>query len=256
MRIITLLTDWRKDDYYKAVLKATIYSQVSDVQFVDISHQVDLFHIPKASFLLSSAVHQFPKGSIHLFGIQSVGSDTPRVIVGKINDQYIIANDNGIFEALNLPFDQLRAINVPVSNFPMVENFAPIAIDLIQGKPLVEIGDEIEKAMAFKMLEATVEEDRIICPVTYIDSYGNLMLNLQKSFFEKHRKERRFDILINSFKYKTSKIHQHYNEVPKSEIFSIFNSAGWLEIGMRMANISQVLNLSEKSNIIIKFYND
>jgi len=70
------------------------------------------------------------------------------------------------------------------------------------------------------------------------------------------RKSRRFEIFINSMKYKTNRIHKDYSEVPKSEIFSLFNSAGWLEIGMRMANISQILNLNEKSNIMIKFYDE
>lgn len=250
------MTDWQKDDYYKAVTKATILSQVSDVQFIDISHKVNTFHILQAAFLLNSAVHQFPKGTIHLFGIQTVDSDNPKVIIGKFNDQYIIANDNGIFDALNINFDELIAVNVPISNFPIAENFAPIATKIIQGIPLDKIGNKIEKTQGFRTVQVSIEESSLSCPITYIDSYGNLILNIREDFFEEHRKGRKFDILINSFKYKTNTIHQHYNQVPKTEIFAIFNSSGWLELGMRMANISQILNLSEKSNIIIKFYDD
>ncbi len=201
-------------------------------------------------------MHQFPKGTIHFFGIQTVASDNPKVIIGKFNEQYVIANDNGVFDVLNIDFDELVSVDVPISTFPIADNFAPIATKIIQGITLDKIGSKIEETKKFRTVQASVEGNSISCPVTYIDSYGNLILNIRESFFEDQRKGRNFDILINSFKHKTNTIHQHYNQVPKTEIFAIFNSAGWLELGMRMANISQILNLSEKSNIIIKFYED
>ena len=253
MHIITLLTDWQNDDYYKAVAKATVLSKVSDVQFIDITHQAQTYHISKAAFVLESAVRQFPEGTIHFFGIQTVDSGAPRVIVGKFNNQFIIASDNGIFDLLNLNFDELIAVNVPISNFPVAENFAPIAVKIIEGQKLEDIGDVIENTLKFKIAEPIFEDHKITSAVKYIDSYGNLIIGIQKDLFEEKRKGRNFKILINSFKYQTNKISEHYNQVPKSEIFAIFNSAGWLEIGMRMSNISQILNLSEKSSIIIMF---
>jgi len=254
MRIITLLTDWHNDDYYKAIVKAKLLSQVSDVQFVDVTHKAEHYHISKAAFLLESAISQFPKGTIHFFGIQTVSIDLSKVIVGKYNDQYVIANDNGIFNVLNLRFDELISVNFEISNFPVADCFVPIAIDIHKGKALTEIGESISQTLKYNIVEAIFEDDKITCPVSYIDSYGNLILKLRKEVFEKERKSRRFDIFINSFKYKTDKISEHYNLVPKTEIFAIFNSVGWLEIGMRMANISQILSLSDKSSVIIKFY--
>jgi S-adenosylmethionine hydrolase len=253
MRIITLLTDWQNDDYYKAVAKASILSKVSDTQFVDISHQAQHYHISKAAFILESSVRQFPKGTIHIFGIQTVDSDNPKVIVGRFNEQYIVASNNGIFDLLNIEFDELVSVDAKISNFPIAENFAPIVVKIIEGNKLSNIGTVIDKTVKYNIVEPTIEDDKITCPVSYIDSYGNLILNIQKVDFEKERKGRDFVILINSFKYKADKISEHYNQVPKSEIFAIFNSAGWLELGMRMANISQILNLSDKSSVIIKF---
>jgi len=256
MRIITLLTDWQKDDYYIAVTKAAIMSKVSDVQFIDISHQVNAFHIPQAAFLLKSALHQFPEGSIHFFGIQTTNIETSNVIIGYFKKQYIIANDNGIFDALDIKFEQLISVTTTNSTFPLLEIFAPIAIDILKGKALKKLGKTITETQNFPMIKPSVTEQMISCPITYIDSYGNLILNIREDFFELERKGRSFDIFINSMNYKTNRIHKNYNEVPKSEIFSLFNSAGWLEIGMRMANISQILNLNEKSNIMIKFYDE
>ncbi len=256
MHIITLLTDWQNNDYYKAVVKAKLLSQVSDVHLVDISHSVDSFHISQAAFLLSSAIYQFPKGSIHLFGIQTTDLENTKVIVAHFKGQYIIANDNGIFDVLNLDFDEIIEVDKPYSHFPMAENFIPIAVDIIRKKKLLDIGNKISDTKKYLTIQASVEDNMIVCPVNYIDSYGNILVDLRADLFEKERKGRRFEIVINSRKYRTNEIHKRYEDVPKSEIFSIFNSAGWLEIGMRMANISKILNLSEQTNIMIKFYDD
>lgn len=253
MRIITLLTDWQNDDYYKAVAKAAVLSKVSDVQFVDITHQAQHYHISKAAFILESVVKQFPKGSIHIFGIQTVSTQESKVIVASFDGQYIIANDNGVFNLLNLEYDQIIEVKVPVSNFPVAENFAPIIVRIINGEDLSEIGSLISETLEYKIVEPIYEENKISCPVKYIDSYGNLIVNINKINFEQFGKGRSFRILINSFKYQTNVISDHYNQVERNEIFAIYNSAGWLEIGMRMANISKILNLSEKSDIIIMF---
>ena len=252
MRIITLLTDWGNDDYYKAVAKAAILSKVSDVQIVDITHKAKLHHISRAAFLLESAINQFPKGSIHIFGIQTVGTDN-KVIIGEYNEQYIIANNNGLFNVLGIKFDKLIEVDMPVSNFPVAESFAPLAIRIIQGENIDTIGVSILETKKFNTVSPVVEEDRIICTVSYIDSFGNLLINIKKDFFEEIRNGRNFEILLNSLKHKSNKISEHYNQVAEREIFSIFNTAGWLEIGIRRDNISRLLSIKEETNIIIRF---
>ena len=254
MRIVTLLTDWQKDDYYIAVVKAALLSKISDIQFVDISHQVNTFHIPQAALILKSALHQFPEGSIHLFGVQTANTENSKLIVAQFNKQFIIGTDNGIFDALGLSFDTLITVDKSKSTFPVLEDFVPIAIRILKGEALNLIGKEIAETLHFPLVKPSVSDNMISCPVSYIDSYGNLIIDIRKDFFESIRKNRNFEILINSMKHKTNRIHQNYSEVPKSEIFSIFNSSGWLEIGIRMGNISQILNINEKSNIIIKFF--
>ena len=253
MRIITLLTDWENDDYYKAVAKASILSKVSDVQIVDISHKAKQYHISRAAFLLESAINQFPKGSIHLFGIITVATEGSKVIIGEYNGQYIIANNNGLFNILNIKFDKLVEVSTPISNFPVAESFAPLAVRLIKGESIDTIGNSILETAKFNTINPVVEEDRIICTVSYIDSYGNLLINIKKDFFEQTRKGRDFEILLNSLQHKSNKISEHYNQVDEREIFSIFNSAGWLEIGIRMDNISKILSITEETSIIIKF---
>lgn len=253
MSIITLLTDWQKNDYYTAVTKARILSEAPNVQIIDINHQIEHFHIAQASFLLHASLKQFPKGSIHIFAIQSANIENSSTIIGKYKGQYIISSDNGIFNALPLKFDQLIEIKPKESSFPELDIFAPLAIKIIQNENIETLGSPTDQTHLYNMIRPTYEDDKITCTVSYIDSYGNIIVNLQEDEFLSYKKGRSFDIFINSFRHKTNHICTSYSEVPKNEIFALFNSSGYLEIGMRMANISEILNLSENSSIIIKF---
>jgi S-adenosylmethionine hydrolase len=72
MAIITLTTDLGHKDFYQAALKGSILSQLVTANIVDISHEVSAFNIPQAAFILKNAFYYFPKGTVHLIGIDSV----------------------------------------------------------------------------------------------------------------------------------------------------------------------------------------
>ena len=69
MSIITLTTDYGNKDHYVGALKGKILSQNKELILVDISHQVDPFNISEATYLLQSAYASFPKGTVHIIGV-------------------------------------------------------------------------------------------------------------------------------------------------------------------------------------------
>ena len=52
MSIITLTTDLGNKDSYLATVKASIYSQISDVKIIDISNNISPFNIYEVIFIL------------------------------------------------------------------------------------------------------------------------------------------------------------------------------------------------------------
>ena len=105
MSIITLTTDLGLNDHYVASLKGTILSSVSSPYIVDITHDVKPFDVSQAAFQLRSCYKDFPKGTIHVIGVDSEpvinfgdgAGNLPSIM--EFNNQYFISNDNGFFGA-------------------------------------------------------------------------------------------------------------------------------------------------------------
>ncbi|MGE8242050.1 MAG: SAM-dependent chlorinase/fluorinase, partial [Sphingobacterium sp.] len=55
MAVITLTTDLGHKDFYQAALKGSLLTQLSDVNIVDITHEIPAFNIPRAAFVLGNA---------------------------------------------------------------------------------------------------------------------------------------------------------------------------------------------------------
>ena len=77
MNVVTLTTDFGRQDYYAAVLKGSILSKGIAVLFADISHEIDNFNIVQASFILKNAYQSFPKHTIHLISVHNFYKKIP-----------------------------------------------------------------------------------------------------------------------------------------------------------------------------------
>ncbi len=97
MAIITLTTDWGSKDHYLASVKGAILSKIPDATIIDISHEIAPFDLNQASYILKSVYKNFPKGSIHIIGVNCEASLDQSHVIIKEQEQYFIGADNGIF---------------------------------------------------------------------------------------------------------------------------------------------------------------
>ena len=93
--IITLTTDFGEKDYSVAALKGQLYRLVPQARIVDISHQVERYYIAEAAYLLQGAYRYFPKGTIHIIGVNNELSPDKPLLLFVHEDQYFIVADNG-----------------------------------------------------------------------------------------------------------------------------------------------------------------
>ena len=101
MSIITLTTDYGLKDHFVGALKGKILSEYPEAQIIDISHDIDPFNIVEASYIIGAAYSSFPKGTIHLIGVDMELNKENLHIVMQWNDSYFIAADNGILSMLS-----------------------------------------------------------------------------------------------------------------------------------------------------------
>src|SRR5665213_291382 len=84
MAIITLTTDWGTRDYYIAIIKGIIYSNLPDAKIVDISHDISSFDYLEAQHVIKNAYPYFPPKTVHLIGLENHS--------GKLNSNPIAIN--------------------------------------------------------------------------------------------------------------------------------------------------------------------
>lgn len=257
MSIITIVSDWHKNDYYLAALKGKILSNVPSVQIIDISHNIKPFNIFETAFILKNSFYNFPENTIHLICVNLDYSEENPLIVAKANNHFFVGVDNGIFSLMfDENIEEAVKIKLPIINKSFVELdiYPEVVKKIIQEKKINNLGEKYEKVKKQTQILPVFNEDSIDGIIIYIDSYYNAITNISKDLFYKLCDNRKFHILVQSNYYKISKISQSYNETPPGELVALFNSIGLLEIAINQGKITELLNLNIGSTIRIKFY--
>jgi S-adenosyl-L-methionine hydrolase (adenosine-forming) len=258
MTIITLTTDWGCANHYVGAVKGTLLKLIPGATIIDISHQVPVFDIMQASFVLKNAYPHFPDGTIHLVGVNTeAGLETPHIVV-EFRGQFFIGADNGVFSLL---FDEQPAQVVELDilqdsdyfTFSTRDVFSRAASMIAGGKALKDIGrphGELNKRIPFKPV---IYPEKIIGKVIFIDNYENVLVNIDKEIFRQVGKSRPFTISFRSPGYAISQIHQAYADVVPGEKLALFGSTGFLEIAINQGKASSLLGLYMNDTVSIEF---
>tara|TARA_B100001540_G_scaffold281537_1_gene271689 strand:+ start:18 stop:845 length:828 start_codon:yes stop_codon:yes gene_type:complete len=256
MSIITLTTDYGNKDYSVSELKAKIYNEITDVRIVDVSHNISPFNLTEAAYIIKSAYRHFPKGSIHIIGIESDLTPENAHIAMKFDDNYFIGADNGIFSMIIGDFkaDSIVEINIHKNyNYTITANdvFVKIATHISREGKLEVIGKKIDSIKEIKDIKPVVSNDnnQIIGSVIYIDNYGNVVTNITEKIFDKIAKSRPFTIYARNVKF--DRIYNNYSDaidygIPKDKReedgkkIALFNNLGYLELSIYKSNPSTV----------------
>ncbi|WP_422104237.1 SAM hydrolase/SAM-dependent halogenase family protein [Winogradskyella sp.] len=256
MAIITLITDFGEKDHFAGAIKGAIYSELSDVNIVDVSHSVSPFNISEAAYIILNAYSSFPKGTIHIIGIDSELSPENKHIALKLDDHYFICANNGIMSMICAEIVPEKIVEINIhdkieTNFPVLDVFVKVACHIARGGTLEIIGKVINTIKPIKNLIPFVndEKNQIIGSVIYIDNYGNVVTNIKKKFFEDVQKTRAYEISARNHKFK--KIYNRYSAIVNFDIeeskrndegkgLVVFNSSGYLEIAVYRSNCSTV----------------
>jgi S-adenosyl-L-methionine hydrolase (adenosine-forming) len=255
MPIVTLLTDSGESDHYVAAIKAKIISVNPGVRIVDISHAIASCDIGHAAFVLRSVFREFPKGTVHLVGVDAVGNRGDAYIAAQLEDHFFVTTDNGLLSLISEKSHQyLAQLTVATANnstFPERDIFAPAAAKLASGVSLTDLGKPFPglKRMIDRQVKATKKQ--ITGQVIRVDSAGNLITNIPKEAFDVLSKDKAYTVQFGGEKFR--RIHSQYNQAEQGECFILFNSSGLLEIGIYKGNASELLGLSYDSTVNISF---
>jgi S-adenosylmethionine hydrolase len=276
MSIITLTTDFGHKDYFVGALKGKILSELKEATLIDISHSIDLFNTLEASYCIEAAYSSFPKGTIHIIGVDSERVGDTQHIALQWDDHFFICADNGILNALlqKKVAQKMVAINIHErlqSNASDMDVFVAVACHIARGGLLNVIGKEISELKPVNVVHTSVSNDlkTLKGQIIYIDSFGNCVTNVSQKQFVEVARNRKFEIQIKN--KKLSRIHKNYSDFPVAEnkqlkdfegdFLALFNENGFLEIAIYKSNpktvgsASTLLGIKFRDIITIEFKN-
>ncbi|MBS1488409.1 MAG: SAM-dependent chlorinase/fluorinase [Bacteroidetes bacterium] len=255
MALITLLTDSGETDHYAASIKAKILTINAGLHLVDISHRINPCDIGHGAFVLKSVFRDFPKGTVHLVGVDATGQAETMAVALQLEDHFFVGADNGLLGLISDKPHQnivnINSINPVSTTFPERDIFAPAAAKLASGVAITSLGNPLDtfKKMIGRAVKAT--KKMINGNVVRVDSYGNLITNITKTDFDILSKGKTFTVQFSGEKFR--RIHTGYFQVEQGDCFLLFNSLGLLEIGINNGRASELLGMPHDSTVLITF---
>ncbi|MEZ4859518.1 MAG: SAM-dependent chlorinase/fluorinase [Flavobacteriaceae bacterium] len=252
MPIVTLTTDFGEKDHYVGAVKGAIYSELESLRIVDISHSISPFHITEAAYIIQNAYRSFPKGTIHIVGIDSELNPENKHIAVALDGHFFVCANNGIISLLASEIKPEKIVEINIhdrieSNFPVLDVFVKVACHIARGGTLEVIGKTIDELKELKGIRPVInnENNQILGTVIYIDNYGNVVTNITKKWFEKIGKGRAFKISARRATF--SVIYTHYSDAINFDLppdrreedgkkLAVWNSSNYLELAIYKSN--------------------
>ncbi len=278
MSVITLTTDFGTKDHFVGAVKGAIFTELPDVHIVDISHRISPFNITETAYVLKNSYKSFPKGSVHIIGVDSELNDENKHLAIKLDDHYFICADNGIISLITSEIRPEKIVEINIhdrveTSFPVLDVFVKVACHIARGGQLEIIGKIVDKCKKLVELQPTISNDNnsIFGDVIYIDNYGNVVSNISKKTFIEVGQGRDFEVIANKYTFKT--INKKYSDIVNFDMpidnrkidgkkLAIFNSAGFLEIAIYRSNLltvggaSSLLGMKYRDVITVRFLNN
>ena len=253
MAIVTLTSDFGHRDAYVAILKATLLSAEPDLKLIDVSHEVEPANIAHGAFIVASAYANFPKKTVHLVAVDSLGTADNKFIAVEIEGHYFIGADNGLLSLIS-EFEPDKVVLISEgekTSFPAKDLMAASAVKLANGSALSDLGKDYPEMKKFLKRSVKANKQEIVGHVAHIDHFGNLITNISKHDFDILSKGKNYTIGIG--KEYINQLNDSPSEVEAGDCFVLFNHQGLLEIGIKNGRAAQLLGLEYDSQVWIKF---
>jgi S-adenosylmethionine hydrolase len=254
-QIITLTSDFGLQDQYVSAMKAVILGIAPDVRLTDISHDIPAQDIMAGAWVVRNAAFLFPPGTVHLVVVDPGVGTARHPVVLKIQDQYFVGPDNGLFSLFfkEFEYEAYKLTNPKYwrkevsKTFHGRDIFAPVAAHISKGVPLEELGEPIDELVTYHWAVPIADKDGLQGWVVHIDRYGNLITNISQNLINEHIQGKSVKIYVGNTML--NKIVSIFGEVEEGEPAAFIGSSGMLEIGINKGNAARMLSVDKGAQI-------
>ncbi len=256
--VITLTTDFGHKGPFAAVMKGVILSRFREAQVVDLMHDIPAQWPPEAGFWVSRSYRWFPAGTVHV-AIVDPGVGTERdILVVEYDGHVFMAPDNGLLAQLldgaaqarifRLDIERLSDLRLPEpsATFHGRDVFAPIAAELAAGRlEPGSVGARVQEWVPGWIDEPEQRPDGIHGIVVTIDTFGNLISNIDASLITGHR-EPVVTIAGHQVPMLTT-----YGRARPGELLALVNSFGVIEVARAEGSAVDILGSARGAPLVV-----
>jgi S-adenosylmethionine hydrolase len=193
--VVCFLSDFGLRDDFVGTCHGVIAKIAPEARVIDVTHGIPAQAVLQGALVLASTLPYMPVG-VHLAVVDpGVGGSRRPIAVRDADGHLFVGPDNGLLlpAAERAGIDEVREIANPAYALPSISRtfhgrdlFSPAAAYLATGVPLAELGPPLSPdALArLDLPEPSMEDDLVQATMLYVDSFGNIALNLTRDDIE------------------------------------------------------------------------
>ena len=188
---VTFLSDFGLQDDFVGTCHGVIKRIAPETEIIDITHGIPPQAILQGALVLANTVGYMPVG-VHLAVVDpGVGGARRPLALRDRDDRLYVGPDNGLLvpaaeragiDAAHELANPAYALETVSRTFHGRDLFAPAAAHLACGVALEELGPPLDPdaLVRLDLPQARLGESRIDATTLYVDSFGNIALNLTR----------------------------------------------------------------------------
>ena len=193
---VTFLSDFGLKDDFVGTCHGVMKRIAPDVQIIDITHGIPPQAVLQGALVLANTIGFMPVG-VHLAIVDpGVGGPRRPLALRDAEERTYVGPDNGLLlpaarragivgvHELANPAYALESIS---RTFHGRDLFSPAAAHLARGVPIEELGPPVdpEGLVSLDLPEPVLSEGSAVATLLYVDSFGNIALNLTRDDVER-----------------------------------------------------------------------
>ena len=193
---ITFLSDFGLKDDFVGTCHGVIKRIAPGVEIIDITHGIPPQAVLQGALVLANTIEYMPLG-VHVAVVDpGVGGPRRPLALRDREGRLYVGPDNGLLvpaasragiDAAHVLANPRYALESISRTFHGRDLFSPAAAHLASGVPLAELGPPLdpEGLVTLDIPEPAIAGGAAVATMLYVDSFGNIMLNLKRDDVER-----------------------------------------------------------------------
>ena len=251
--VITLTTDFGRDDPFVGVMKGVILTINPRATIIDLTHGIAPHDIREAAFTIGMNYNYFPERTIHVVIVDPGVGSKRRPILVVTDRHFFIGPDNGVFSVIyEKEKASLQVIHITADHHFLKEKsptfqgrdvFAPVAARLSGGMDVRNFGQRISDYKTLDLPMPNLEKNVLNGEIIHIDTFGNAMTNIRQEEIDELMKQNPEGMMKISLAGKEVLLKEYYGQATDRTLYAVINSSEYLEFFVNCGNAAETYSI-------------